>query len=163
MDNDKIVYQEFYAMKNTLQQDRGYMTKLDNIHQYLIDLGSEYLCEVDCKFGENLIKIKRESWKTQCYGIANHHLYEKYSRVLFRQTGIIDYNFTETKNITGIDLFDVVFIVNRPVNYRLFNQLYNLAKKELVIPTELLRFDTATMKDKNVENNEKYQLTIFGK
>lgn len=140
MFNDKMVYTENALMREELRKDYKLAQKLDNIHKVIANLGCDSICQVDCKFGLDLIKIKRESWKSQMYGIADHFLYERYSRNLFRHQDLIDFTFSEIKNINGQDLYELVFVNNRKVNNYLLRTLLNLAKRYVVIPVDCVEF-----------------------
>lgn len=140
MFNDKMVYTEHALMRDQLRKDYKLAQKLDNIHRVIAGLGCDSICQVDCKFGLDLIKIKRESWKSQMSGIADHFLYERYSRNLFRHQDLIDFNFSEIKNINGQDLYDLVFVNNKKVNSYLLRTLINLTKKYVVIPMDSVEF-----------------------
>lgn len=140
MYNDKIVYTEHALLRDQLRQNYKLTHEIDNIHKVIIDLCQDTICQVDCKFGLDLIKIKKDSWKAQMYGIADSFLYERYSRNLFRHQDLIDYNFSEIKNINGQDLYDLVFLNTRKVNNNLLRVLINLTKKYVVIPLDLVDF-----------------------
>lgn len=140
MYNDKVVYAEHAVLKDQLRKNYKLTQELENIHNVIIDLNTDSVCQVDCKFGIDLIKIKRDNWKCQMAGIADNFLYERYSRNLFRHQELIDYSFSEIKNINGQDLYDLVFINNRKVNNNLLKILINLTRKYVVIPMDCIDF-----------------------
>lgn len=140
MFNDKIVYTEHALMKDRLKKSPRLTSELEELHKVIIDLNCDYVCQIDCKFGLDLLRIKKECWKTQVAGIADSYLYERYSRNLFRHQEVIDYSFSEIKNINGKDLYDLVFINDRKVNNILLQIMLDLSKKYVVIPMENVDF-----------------------
>lgn len=140
MFNDKLVYTEHAVLKEQLKKNCKQIQELSSLHNIIIDLCCDNVCQVDCKFGLDLIKIKKESWKTQVAGIADSYLYERYSRNLFKHQNLIDYSFSEIKNINGQDLYQLVFVNNKKVNNNLFRILINLSKDYVVIPIECVDF-----------------------
>lgn len=140
MYNDKIVYTEFDVLKAELRKNYRETLQQTNIHNVIIELNCDSVCQIDCKFGLDLIKIKRETWKTQMAGIADSYLYERYGRNLFRHQQLIDYTFSEIKNINGKDLYDLVFINSRKVTNVLLQIMIELTREYVVVPMELVDF-----------------------
>lgn len=140
MYNDKLVYAEFDALKAELRKNYRQTMEPTDIHQVVMGLNCDSVCQIDCKFGIDLIKVKKETWKTQMAGIADSYLYERYGRNLFRHQQLIDYTFSEIKNINGKDLYDLVFITSRKVTNVLLQIMLDLTREYVVIPMDLVDF-----------------------
>lgn len=137
---ERKVYFEQQALANAVKNPK-FLKKLEPLHKAVIKLNPDYVCQVDGKFGVDLLKIKSAVWKAQLYNLVTHHLYQGFGEKHLKMKDLIEFTVCPPKSISGEDMYEVVFVKDKPVNMLLIDCLIQLASKHVVIPLECCKFD----------------------
>jgi hypothetical protein len=128
------------ALRDKMKDDKSFRFNLEPIHQEIIRINPNYLCQIDGDFGLDLIKIKSECWKTELYNVVNSPAYERHSKGLMRQHSLIEFTVNDSTNL-GQKIYEVVFSKQKLVDKKAIESMIALATKVVVLDIACVRFN----------------------